>query len=131
MTPDDFRRIALSMPQAAEAAHMGHPDFRVAGTVFATLGWPDGAWAMVKLTTDQQAMLVAAMPRIFQPVSGGWGRRGLAERRLENAGEEWCRNPNARGGERRQARQKGRGPARASRPCLRTCSRRGTCREAP
>jgi hypothetical protein len=87
MTPDDFRRIALSMPQAAEAAHMGHPDFRVAGKVFATLGWPDGAWAMVRLTTDQQAMLVTAMPRMFQPVSGGWGRRGSTNVRLAEADE--------------------------------------------
>jgi hypothetical protein len=87
MTPDDFRRIALSMPQATEASHMGHPDFRVAGKVFATLGWPDGAWAMVKLTTDQQAMLVTAMPRVFQPVPGGWGRRGSTNVRLAEADE--------------------------------------------
>jgi hypothetical protein len=29
MTAEDFRRIALSMPDAIEASHMGHPDFRV------------------------------------------------------------------------------------------------------
>jgi hypothetical protein len=87
VTPDDLRRIALSLPQVAESSHMGHPDFRVAGKVFATLGWPDGAWAMVKLTADQQAMLVATMPKIFQPVSGGWGRRGSTDVRLAAADE--------------------------------------------
>ncbi len=32
MTGREFRRIALSLPQASEAAHMGHSDFRVAGS---------------------------------------------------------------------------------------------------
>jgi hypothetical protein len=40
VTQDDFRRIALSMPEAIESSHMGHPDFRVAGKIFATLGAP-------------------------------------------------------------------------------------------
>jgi hypothetical protein len=31
MTAAEFRRIALSMPQASESAHMDHPDFRVDG----------------------------------------------------------------------------------------------------
>ena len=50
MTASEFRRIALSLPRALEAAHMGHPDFRVAGRIFATLGYPESGWAMVKLT---------------------------------------------------------------------------------
>ena len=33
---------------------MGHPDFRVAGKIFATLG-PGEAWGMVKLTPAQQS----------------------------------------------------------------------------
>jgi hypothetical protein len=73
MNAYDFRRIAMSMPGAVEASHMGHPDFRVDGTVFATIGWPDGAWAMVKLTRKQQALWVEAVPSVFVPVSGGWG----------------------------------------------------------
>jgi hypothetical protein len=76
MTPKEFRRIALSMPDAVEAAHMGHPDFRVGGKVFATIGYPDERYAMVKLTPEQQANLVAASPEMFAPVPGGWGRRG-------------------------------------------------------
>ena len=28
MTADQFRELALSLPGAAEASHMGHPDFR-------------------------------------------------------------------------------------------------------
>jgi hypothetical protein len=76
MTPNAFRRIALSMPDAVEASHMGHPDFRVGGKVFASLGYPDARYAMVKLTPEQQAKLVAATPKVFAPVPGGWGRKG-------------------------------------------------------
>ena len=40
MTTDDFRNLALSLPEAVESAHMDHPDFRVGGKIFATLGVP-------------------------------------------------------------------------------------------
>jgi hypothetical protein len=76
MTTDDFRQLALSLPEAAESAHMGHPDFRVGGRIFATLGVPDDQWAMVKLTPEQQAEYVNANPNVFAPVKGSWGRRG-------------------------------------------------------
>jgi len=55
---------------------MAHPDFRVRGKIFATLGYPDSGWAMVKLTPQQQMFFVLAEPKIFEPVKGGWGRRG-------------------------------------------------------
>jgi len=55
---------------------MGHPDFRVGGRVFATLGYPDEAWGMVQLAPEQQEALVAAEPEVFRPVKGGWGLRG-------------------------------------------------------
>jgi hypothetical protein len=76
MTPNDFRKMALSFPEAAERAHMHHPDFRVAGKIFATLGYPDKAWGMVKLTPVEQEMLVAAEPEVFVPARGAWGRKG-------------------------------------------------------
>ena len=87
MTPDDFRRLALSLPEAVEQAHMGHPDFRVGGKVFASLAYPDGAWAMVKLTPDEQAVRVEAAPEMFTPVKGGWGRAGATNVRLDAADE--------------------------------------------
>jgi hypothetical protein len=75
MTADDFRDLALELPEAVESSHMDHPDFRIGGKIFATL-WPDEDWGMVKLTTEQQAMFVRTNPAMFQPVKGGWGRRG-------------------------------------------------------
>jgi hypothetical protein len=44
MTADTFRKMALGFPQAAESSHMGHADFRRAGKIFATLGYPDDDW---------------------------------------------------------------------------------------
>jgi hypothetical protein len=82
VTGDDFRRIALSLPGTVESSHMGTADFR-AGRIFATLGYPDAAFGMVKLTPDHQAMLISAEPAIFQPVKGGWGVKGATLLRLE------------------------------------------------
>jgi hypothetical protein len=79
-------RLALSLPEAEEGAHMGHPDFRVRGKIFATL-WPKENRGMVKLKPEQQARFVQEAPAIFVPVKGGWGRRGATNVRLEAADE--------------------------------------------
>jgi len=76
VTPSDFRRIALSFPEAVESAHQDHPDFRVGGKVFATLGYPEEGWGMVKLPPKQQVFFIEAEPDIFQPAKGAWGLRG-------------------------------------------------------
>jgi hypothetical protein len=76
MTADQFRRLALSLPGVIEGAHMGHPDFRVGGKIFASLGYPNQSVGVVNLTPDQQSQFVRTEPKIFQPVKGGWGRKG-------------------------------------------------------
>jgi hypothetical protein len=80
-----FRLLALELPEATEGAHGGHPDFRVGNKVFASLGIPDDACGMVKLTPEQQEMLVEVEPRIFSPSAGAWGRRGYTRVRLQAA----------------------------------------------
>jgi hypothetical protein len=92
MTADEFRRLALSLPEAAESAHMGHPDFRVRGKIFATLGSPDEGWGMVKLTPEQQAECVGAEPEAFAPAAGAWGRRGCTNVNLGAATTETLRD---------------------------------------
>jgi hypothetical protein len=82
---DGFRRLALTMPEASEEAHMGHPDFRVCRKIFATLGYPDEGWGMVALTPEQQEGFVADHPDVFVPVKGGWGARGATNVRLRAA----------------------------------------------
>ena len=83
MTSDDFRHIALSFPETEERAHMGHPDFRVAGKIFATLSYPNKDWGMVKLTPEQQAELIHDEPKVFDPCNGAWGRKGATNVRLK------------------------------------------------
>ena len=86
VTAEQFRRLALSFPEACESSHMGHPDFRVrGGKIFATLAYPDGKWGMVKLTPEQQEEFVGAQPEVFEPVKGGWGRGGATSVRLTSA----------------------------------------------
>lgn len=72
----EFRRLALSLPTAVEAAHMGHADFRVGGRIFATLGHPSPQFAVVMLTPQDQDLLVHAHPAMFAPVAGKWGASG-------------------------------------------------------
>jgi hypothetical protein len=67
---------------------MNHPDFRVHGKIFATLGYPDQEWAMVKLTPEQQQSFIRADPEVFDPCSGAWGRRGATSVRLELVGKD-------------------------------------------
>ena len=76
MTPNEFRKLALSFPEAIESAHMRHPDFRVGGRIFATLGYPDEESATVKLSSDDQKEFVRTSPGVFQPAKGAWGRQG-------------------------------------------------------
>ena len=87
LSSKDFRRIALGIKDAIEAAHMGHPDFRVYGRIFATLH-PDPKWGMVKLTPDQQHQFVRENPGTFAPETGAWGRQGCTSVRLDSVDED-------------------------------------------
>ena len=87
MHAKDFRRVALAMMDAVEGAHMGHPDFRVNGRIFATLH-ADDEWGMVKLTPDQQARFVRDAPDTFVPEAGAWGRQGCTAVRLDSVSDE-------------------------------------------
>lgn len=75
MTDDQFRDLALALDGASEGAHMGHPDFRANGRVFASLHG-GGVTGMVALTPEQQAVLVGEHPRMFAPAAGAWGVKG-------------------------------------------------------
>jgi hypothetical protein len=75
MTGDEFREMALAQPGAEERSHMGHPDFRANGRIFATLQ-ADERTGMVKVTPDEQAVLLREHPTIFTPAAGAWGRQG-------------------------------------------------------
>jgi hypothetical protein len=85
MTSDEFRKMALEIPTAVERSHMNHPDFRVAGKVFASLGVPDENWGMVKLAPEQQRTFIEKAPDVFKRSSGAWGRQGYTNVYLASA----------------------------------------------
>ena len=88
MTAADFRRIALSLEGAEEGSHMGAPDFRVGGRIFATLAHEAQGYGNLMLTPEQQADFVRELPDVFLPVHGGWGRMGATHIRLAKANED-------------------------------------------
>jgi hypothetical protein len=85
MTSAGFRKLALSLPETEERQHMNHPDFRVAGKIFATVGYPDKARGMVKLSPEDQHNFSKDYPEVFVPVKGIWGRRGATSVYLKGA----------------------------------------------
>jgi hypothetical protein len=88
MNVEDFRRIALSLEGAEEGSHMGSPDFRVGGRIFATLASQSQGYGNLMLSPEQQQTFVEEAPEIFLPVPGGWGRMGATHLRLASASEE-------------------------------------------
>lgn len=88
MNAADFRRIALSLPGAEESSHMGQPDFRVDGRIFATLASAKQGYGNLMLTLEQQTAFVEEMPEVFLPIPGGWGRMGMTHVRLARASED-------------------------------------------
>ena len=82
MNAADFRRIALTLDGAEEGSHMGSPDFRVGGRIFATLASQKQGYGNLMLTPELQAEFVAGQPDVFVPVAGGWGRMGATHIRL-------------------------------------------------
>ena len=74
MNADDFRRIALSQPEATAGSHMGQEDFRVGGKIFATLT-QEKSFGMVSLSPEEQEM------------PGGWGVKGSTRVFYEAADE--------------------------------------------
>ncbi len=85
VTMHEFRRMALALPETEERAHMNHLDFRVRGKIFATLGYPDKGWGMVRLTPVEQALFIEAELKVYAPAKGAWGRGGATCVRLAAA----------------------------------------------
>src|SRR5689334_13176394 len=76
MTANKFRSMALEISGAVESSHMNHPDFRIGGKIFATLGYPNDEHGMVKLTPEQQRKYLKKAPGVFHPCAGAWGKGG-------------------------------------------------------
>ena len=88
MNASDFRRIALGFDGAEERSHMGAPDFRVGGRIFATLASEAQGYGNLMLSPEQQASFIEERPELFLPVFGGWGRMGITHIVLAAANED-------------------------------------------
>lgn len=88
MTPEAFRVMALQLPEVIEGRHMSHPDFRVRGRIFATLGYPSDEFAAIMLAPEEQAEFVKKGRGAFAPVKGGWGLKGSTNVHLKRASPE-------------------------------------------
>ena len=84
MTADQFRALALDLEGVVEGAHMGHPDFRLGGRIFASLQ-ADERTGMVKVSPEEQEQLLEVAPDAFTPASGAWGRQGCTMVALADA----------------------------------------------
>jgi hypothetical protein len=92
MTSAQFRKLALSFPDVSENAHMSHPDFRTAGRIFATLGYPDEEHGMIVLPPEEQGRVMKTHPKVFAPAKGAWGKRGSTTVRLDLVKEATLRS---------------------------------------
>ena len=90
MRNDDFRLLALALPEAEEKSHFGKADFRVKNKIFASL--PDAAHGVVKLRPEQREVMVVAEPEIFAALPGGWGDQGWTRIDLAKADEVTLRS---------------------------------------
>jgi predicted DNA-binding protein (MmcQ/YjbR family) len=79
-----FCKIALSLPDTGEAAHFESQAFVVKGKIFATLNEKPGR-ATLKLVPEQQEVLIAAEPAIFEAVPNYWGQKGWTWMTLKTA----------------------------------------------
>ena len=86
MTAAEFRAIALALVGATESAHMGHPDFRANGRIFASLR--SDVRGTIKLPPQDQASFVADHPSVFTPEAGAWGLQGYTRVDLGKASAE-------------------------------------------
>lgn len=85
MTPQAFRRFALSLPEAHEEPHFERASFRVGKKIFATLV-RDGSEAMVKLPVAEEAEeWIASRPELFLSYGTWTTRNGALGVRLAKA----------------------------------------------
>jgi hypothetical protein len=91
MTQAEFHKLALGFPESRQGSHFDVTDFRVKGKIFATLREGDGR-AVLKLSPDEQQLLMATSPGMFEPMEGTWGQKGWTRVRLDRTDRETVRH---------------------------------------
>jgi len=91
MDAEAFLALALNLPETALANHMRARDIRVRGKIFAGPADGEGGTAVIKLTAEQQEMMCGALPDVFRPEAGYWGRVGWTRMTVGVADEDTAR----------------------------------------
>ena len=91
MEQDEFHALALTFPEAVESSHFDTVDFRVRNKIFATLRAADGR-AVLKLSPDEQQLVMATSSGMFEPIKGSWGLKGWTRIALDRADAETARH---------------------------------------
>jgi len=92
MNANDFRRIALSLPRAKESSHMGSPDFRLGGRIFATLASQNKGYGNLMLDRSNRARSLRNYPVSSCPPPAG----GVVEARRMCGWHDQRRHPGRR-----------------------------------
>ncbi len=86
MTPEAFIAVASGLAMVKAKTVMGAVRLAVGGKTFATVGWPEAGWAVVRLSPDGQKSLMAQTAALA-PEPGTRGRRGVTLVRLRVLGD--------------------------------------------
>lgn len=82
MTPDDFTALAMGLGPSVQARPIFETvQFRVGGKAFATLGWPEAGWAVVKVAPSRQAWALSLSEGVA-PEPGRRRKAGIVLMRL-------------------------------------------------
>lgn len=83
ITANQFRALALELPETEERETWGEATFRVHGKIFAILA-SEGATASIKASLDEQEIIIGSDPETFS-IAPYTGRFGWVLARLTSA----------------------------------------------
>ncbi|MCR4031607.1 MULTISPECIES: MmcQ/YjbR family DNA-binding protein [Flavobacterium] len=72
---DEFRKLALSFPDAGEEPHFEKTSFRIKKKIFATFDEKNNR-AVLKLNEIDQSVFCSSSEKIFYEVPNKWGKQG-------------------------------------------------------
>lgn len=72
---NDFRKLAMSLPEAEEQPHFEKASFRVGKKIFATLNVPENR-ACLKFSELDQSAFCSFDKEVIYPVPNKWGKQG-------------------------------------------------------
>lgn len=87
----EFRKMALSFPDANEEPHFEKTSFRVNKKIFATLNVKENR-ATIKLSEVDQDLFCVYDKNVMYPVPNKWGKQGWTHINLNTIPKEMCKD---------------------------------------